>query len=80
MQQLLNISGWHFFPEQKNSNHQFLPTSVKLLLRQILQLLESWSTSYCMRAPLISGQDIECCLRHTVSGSMWPSALKSHPK
>ena len=84
MQQLLNILGCHFFPEQKTRNHQFLLTSVKLLLRQILQLLAVLEHILLYESStdinVYAEQDITCCLRHTVSGPMWPSALKSHPK
>lgn len=84
MQQLLSILDCHFFPEQKTTNHQFLLTSVKLQLRQILQLLPVLEhISLCDSSTDINvyaEQDIKCCLRHTVSGPMWPSALKSHPK
>lgn len=84
MQQLLNISGCHFFPEQKTTNHQFLLTSVKLLLRQILHLLALLKHILLHESStdinVYAEQDSMCCLRHTVSGPMWPSALKSHPK
>lgn len=84
MKQLLNISGWQYFPEQNNSNHQLLLTAVKLLLKQILQLLAKLEHILLYESStdinVYAEQDIKCCLRHTVSGSMWASALKSHPK
>lgn len=84
MQQLLSILGCHFFPEQKTTNHQFLLTFVKLLLRQILQLLAVLEHILLYESSthinVYAEQDIKCCLRCTVSGPMWPSALKSYPK
>lgn len=67
MQQLLNISGCHFLPKQMTANHQFLLASVKLLLRQILQLLAVLEHILLYESStninVYAEQHIKCCLR-----------------